>query len=319
MESGAFPHVTGQVIAAAVTDEYNAVPTIADMLVDTIPSSSRMEKFVGFQASDGPSDVAEGEEYPDAGMEDRATMGPEPIKRGFKITVTEETVVFDKTGLLLGRARSQSRQMVRDREKYVISSVQDLTGYKSFYPVVNGTPTQTDLYRTSAAGTAWYNKTINASTTALTLVDYTDVDAVLQLFAAMTDEQGELIDPITGAQLILLVPRALWATALKITKATDVRYVPVRTSAGDEFGTPGNVLDMVHMGGITAMTSVFMNGSTRWYVGDYKAQFKEQEIFPLQTVELPPDLTRDVVAGFRVRRKAAVYAVDDKFVCYGEP
>lgn len=315
VQSTAFSVLTGNVIAARVQQEYNATPSVLDRLVTPLPSKMRTERFAGLQALGDIDAVPEGQEYPESGFFDRATEGPEPCKRGTMIGITEETVYFDQTGQILTRARGIGRAAREDREAYGIRAIQDAAGYSAFYPVVAGTPTQTALYRSAAAGAEWYNKTVNLTTTNA-LVDWTDIDAALQTAYAITDEKG---NPITFLANVLLVPRALLATALRIVGATQLQFAAgTDTTAAWTANTTvsPNVVALLQQSGgsLIPLTSPYMADTTTWYLGDFQAQFYEQEIFPIQTVELPPDQRKDIITGFRVRRKSRVYAADDKFV-----
>lgn len=314
-QSSAFSILTGNVIAAAVQQAYDEVPSTLDRLVTPLSSKMRTERFAGIQAIGGVRDVPEGQDYPETGTTDRGTEGPEPAKRGFIFPITEETVVFDQSGQVLVRGREIGRVMRNDREKHGMYAVQDLAGYKSYYPIVNGTPTQTDLYRSAAAGTEWYHKSVNLKATNA-LVDWTDIDAALQLGGDITDEQGEKITFIANQ---VLVPRALLATILRIVGATQIEAssAGATTAAWTQNVTVSpNIIALLQQSGgtLTPLTSPFMNDTSTWYAGDFPGQFYEQEIFPIQTVEIPPDQRKDVITAFRVRRKSRVYANDDKGV-----
>lgn len=303
--STAFSHITGNVIAAFVTQEYTAQRGMLDQLTTRVTSTTRTEPMVGFQAIAGPRDVPEGEEYPRVAMLDKAIWSPEPTKRGNMIDITDEAVIFDQTGQVTARARSISRKTFWDRERRGMKYLQDLSGFESYHPAVSKVPTQVALFRASA-GTEWYNRTINkAGVNAL--VDWTDVDEAFKLFDSMTDEAG---DEIAVVPNVLLVPRALYGTALRITNATMIR---VLTDSGNQITQGANVLNELSAP-LTPMWSPFMNDTTTWYVGDFKSQYYERVIMPLQTFELLPDKRRDVVASFGVRYMSRVDAVEDKYI-----
>jgi len=312
-QSSAFSVVTGNVIAAKVQAAFDEHPMVLDQLVEKQGSKTRTERFSGFQAFGGINDVPEGQQYPETGFFDRATEGPEPPKRGAMIQLTEETVFFDQTGTVLGRARDIGKAMRRDREAYGIHAVEDLSAtYYCYYPLVAGSPTRTALYRAAAAGSEWYNKNVNSAV--IVLQDWTDIDEAGALFGAMKDEANE---PVYIEGNVLLVPRALTATALRIVGATRLETTPAFTAGTDtQFTTvtPNIVQALENVGGMPRpVTSPYLSSATTWYYGDPKSQFVEQEIFPVQVVELPPDQRSDLVAGFRARRKSRVFARHDAF------
>lgn len=310
-QSTAFSIVTGNIIAAQIQQAYDDHPGVLDQLVERYGSSQRTERFAGFQSFGGIETVPEGKPYPETGFFDKGVEGPEPDKRGVAITLTDETVLYDKTGQVLGKARDIGRGMKKDREKHGIHAIEDLSAtYYCFFPLVDGVPTRTALYRAAAAGAEWYNKTVNSAS--ITLQDWTDIDEAAALFGAMTDEAGE---PIYVEGSVLLVPRALVATALRIIGATSLETTPAFT-AGTHTQyttvTPNIVQALANVGGMPKpVTSPYMSSATTWYFGDPKSQFVEQEIWPVQTVELPPDQRKDILTGFRARRKSRVYARAD--------
>lgn len=305
--SMAFSVVTGTVISRAVQAAYDSRPGILDNLVNVVNSSMRTERTAGFQAFSGIDEVPEGQEYPESTFVDRGVEVPEPPKRGAMIEITDETVIFDQTSQILQRATALGTKMQLDREAFGIRTIQDLTSYKGFYPLVTGVPTQTDVFRTVAAGTAWYNKSINTIATNA-LQDWTDIDAAWQYWAntaKIADENG---DPILVNPTVLLVPYALVSTALRILGAYENRVV----TGGNTTLSP-NVLNQLGLN-LTVLTSPYMNDTTTWYIGDFKAQYQERVIIPIQTLPIAPNGRRDIVAAFRVRRKSRVETLDDKFV-----
>lgn len=313
--AAAFSYVTGNVITQAVIAAYEMRQSTLDSLVSPISSRFRVEPLVGFQASGSLLDVGEGEEYQDDVMAEKAVQAPEPVKRGRAITITEEAILYDQTGQILARARMRGDQLRKDRESRGMKRIQDLANptppvgmlpniYKCYYPIVSGSPTQTDLYRTAAGSTSWHNRTINSlASTALT--DWTSLDAAMALFASMTDENG---DPIVIEPNTLLVPYALWSTAHRIVNAIEVWNV---TGTATRTTVSPNVVRTI-AGTLIPLWSPYMNDTTTWYLGDPKSQFQERIIIPGQVVELPPDKRRDMLTGFVVRHKSQVEATDDK-------
>lgn len=305
----AFSVVTGTVISRAVQDAYASQPMILDKLVNVVRSNMRTERTAGFQAFAGINEVPEGQEYPETTFVDRGVESPEPPKRGAMIEITEETVIFDQTSQILNRARGLGMRLAMDREAYGLRTIQDLTGYKGFYPLVNGVPTQTDLFRATAGGTAWYNKSIN-TTGANALVDWTDINVAWQFWqdvAKIADENG---DPILINPTVLLVPYALLPTALRILGAFEQR---LSSASAAEWTITGNMVSAMGLN-LAVLTSPYMNDSTTWYIGDFKSQYQERVIFPIQTLPIQVNGRRDIVASFRVRRKSQIETLDDKFV-----
>lgn len=306
VRSNAFTMITQQVLISQMLKGYAQQPSKLDSLVSPFNSNSRYELITGLTAMDGPEDVEEGSEYPDSQMTDRGTMGPEPKKRGRQVNITMETILYDKTASVMTQAQQIGVKTAYDREYRGMQAIQDVSGYSAFYPMVSGLPTQTALYRTTAAGTAWYNKTVNQS--ANTLTDWTDIEAALKLFVDMTDEKGHkiLVQPTA-----ILVPFALLATASHIVNATETQ---IRTNTQGTVQTGANILANLGVSGMPVIWSPHMADATTWYIGDFKSAFYEQVIIAPTLEQLPGDPRRDIIGGFVSRYKARVYAVDDKFV-----
>lgn len=310
VRSNAFTFATGMLIKQRMLEAYEARESQLDKLVTTMPSSMRMEPMVGFQALAGMQDVPEGAEYEDSKIQERVTMNPEPIKRGRRIAITYETVLYDQTGQILKKATDLGIILKDDREAYGMRQVQDLTGYKCYYPVPapNQTSTQVDLYRTSA-GTNWYDRTINAMT-GNALADWTNLDNAQQLFDAMTDEANR---PIGVVGNTLLIPRALLGTGARLINSTMMRQATDTANRQTYSDAQGAMSIMLNGGQLNLVWSPFMNNTSDWFYGDPKRQFVEREIIPPQVLEIPPDERRDIVAEFRCRRKGQVEATDDKY------
>jgi len=310
VRSGAFAHVTQAVLIKMLDAGYQSQPSILDNLVTVVNDTTRTLPMVAFSAIGSLGEVPEGQEYPGVGFTDRAVIGPEPPKRGAAIEITDEAIRMDQTGRILNQARDIGRKLAMDREKHGLYAIQDITGYKAFYPVVAGAPTQTDLYRSSAAGSEWYNKSVNLKTSNA-LVNYTDLEAAWLLLQAMTDEVGDYIDIQPN---VLLVPTALLATAAHVLNA-----VQVETGADSDSqrtASANAVVQAMGLSNLKLLSSYYLDAqsASTWYLGDFKAQFYEHVIIPREVKQADGDPRRDIVTQFIARRKARVYARDDKFV-----
>mgnify|MGYP000856098444 CR=1 FL=1 len=310
-DSTAFAFVTGNVIAAKVLGRYESLPSTLNQLIDPpVKSVNRTERFVGFQSVGGIKDVDEGKEYAEAFGADKGVEVPEPKKQGAVISFTEETILFDKTGQINRLADDLARRLQQTREAKGIRTITEQAGYPGYYPVTEtGQPVSTTLYRAAAAGTAYYNKTIN-KLAANPLVDWNSLDAALALFMGVVDEDGE---PILIDANRMLCPRAKLATALRIVGATEERSV-----SGSNTTIAGSILNRLpELGGMSPpLYSPYLPNSADWWIGDFARQWIEREIWPIQTVELDPIPEKDILFRFKVRMKTQFVAVDDKFVIY---
>ena len=126
----------------------------------------------------------------------------------------------------------------------------------------------------------------------------------------MKDDAG---DPITIRPKILLVPRALGPTALR---AINNQMMP-NTSAS----TVGFNEENPYYKAFKVLVSSYIDAVSNndWYLGDFKRQFVEKVVFPLQVLtrtDEQNDLAweRDLVAQYKVRRASKFGATDYRFV-----
>lgn len=311
VRSQAFTDVTQAVIINQVIDHFRQVPSELDKLVNAHPSDVREETYAGFGASDGPEKVPEGGEYPETGFTDLVTRAPEPDKWGRALYVTAEAIKFDRTGMLLAQAGNLGRRMAYNREEYGLYAVQDAAASYAFYPKVVGLPTRSALYHNATAGGAWYNLNDNLAASN-GLVDYANIDTAWQLMQAMVDDKGHLVPTVPNT--LLCHPSLKSAAIFALMGQTQLRT----QSSVVLSNLPGSVVQEL-IGNVNLIVSPFVGSKaggtdTDWYIGDFKSQFQEQVIFPVQVIDLPGNPRRDIVQGWAVRRKSRVTAPTDVFV-----
>lgn len=299
--TAAFHDITGVLLASKMIEGYNLPGYIGDMLLDRMPSKLQIERYAGFSALEQPLEVPEGKPYKESGFMGKYATS-EALKKGRLLNLTEEAIFFDRTGQLLKKAMDLGEKARLEREIVQINCVTDrfaAAGQFIFNPMGVGEA----LYR--IAGTAT-SPTIN-QIAANALVDWTDVDNVMQIFAAMNDEQG---DPIVVMPKIVLVPSALYAVAKRVMTATEVRTGP---TTGVELAIWNRPFSY------QVLTSPLLDriSATDWYLGDFKKQFVWQEVWPLQILRttLPEEKhLRDIVFSVKVRYFGGAAAIDDKYV-----
>lgn len=314
VSTGSFPSAVGQLIATMVIEGYeDTTGFIGDQLVSPMPSNLRDERIVGFTTLQGPKEVIEGDAYEDSTFSDKF-VGSRQTKRGRLLSITEEAVVHDQTGQVLERARTLGEMAQQERERRIVRAVINADSGDAVY-APNGTSEQ--LY---ASGNN------NKRTTAV-LADWTDIQETLTHHAANIVDDRETDDNL-GGQPIVWVPKIL-LTAVELA-GTAARIVAATESRGPtaaEQMLSQSVLRMIVPGGLTALSSAFIDVATDgdqwddasdWFLGDFKKQFKEKIIWPLQTFRAPAQneeqFTRDIIARFKVRSYGDVIAVDERWV-----
>ncbi|HEX7784723.1 MAG TPA: hypothetical protein VF653_00750 [Methylomirabilota bacterium] len=321
VDSTAFPSATGVLIAAKVIEAYNATPMIGDQLVTTMSSRLKQERIVGMTSLEGPTEVPEAMPYQESGFQEKYVT-TDTAKKGRILEVTEEAIFFDQTGQILMRAQRLGEMTAEERELTILAGVVDVGSAAAGYK---------DIYRPSgSASTLYATGNSNYQSTVTALVDWTDIDEVLQYAANnLKDDRAIVAErlPITFNPKVLLTARKKAATAARILAATTVRVGNTATTAGVQEES-GAIVQQIAPG-LQALTSPlldFLAGVTNsrysqaddWFLGDFKRQFIWQEIWPLQTLRSRQDdeaaFRRDIVARFKVRYYGGIAAIDTKYV-----
>jgi len=305
-----FPIITGTLLSKKILAGYNEYPGIADRLVTKFTSSLKLDTIPGGFLKGDLEDIPEGKPYPHSADMAEKYVTVAGSKRGEILDITMEMIKFDQTGIILMRAAKFGRRAAKDREKAVLFTVQDATvsgkNYYAWYP----SGSRLALYYATDRTSAYVDGTVYANQITDALADYTDIDAADALFALMMDENGDPID--VGENMILLTSRTLKQTGRRIVGE---EYLPNNsgTSVGYHQKNP--------YAGTTHLFSPWIDkvSSNDWYYGDFKEQFIEKVVFPLQVLtrkdEKNPDAwERDVVASYKVRRFSQVGAVDNRYV-----
>ena len=296
LNTQAYSVITGELIAQKVIEGYDAVEAIGDQLVTVMPSKRRNENIPGFNALDMPVEVSESEDYPELDGLGEKYVTSQATKKGMIISVTEELVMEDQTGLLLQRAGMVGERIRLDREKTILTGVQD----------VNST-----VYKPSGSASALYSSGHSNLVASNALADWTDLDKAYAAFRNLKDEVSEHVLQ-RWSQFKLLVPVSLGGTAHRIVSATEVRA----TVGSNESVTTENRFRGLN----PPLSSPYLDdqSTSTWYVGDFKRQFVWHEVWPLQTFRQREDsesrFVRDVVARFKARYLGGIAAIDYKYV-----
>ena len=298
----AFPLVTSALLSKKMMDAYKDAPTVGDQLVEVFQSNLETDKIPGFSTGGSIEQVAPGGPYQHTGIIEEKWVQVVGQKYGKILDITEETLMFDQTGQILRRAGMIGKDAAIYREKMILNTIQDITGYLAWY-VGNAAGTsasQTTLYSTSTTAP---HRTSNLITNAL--VNHTDINEAVKLFGLMTDEKGDPI-VITGKK-ILLVPVALEMVARSIFNST------VLIGGANAQPNP-------FAGSFQPISSPYLDAQSSiiWYLGDFKSQFVWKEVIPLQLLTRRDDNNdmaweRDVKAQFKIRFYGDCKATD---YCY---
>lgn len=288
IDTSAFANIIGQYSYTKILSGYNQPKFVGDQLVEIINSDLSGEKIPGVtRVGDAMEIVNEGQAYPNATFGEEWIDTPATTKRGLILNVTREAIFFDRTALVLSRAKSIGEDLQVNREKRILDCVCGIT---------------TTYRRNGAAAVATYGDTtgednLSASTP---LVDWTSINTVEQLFVNMSDPNtGEAIavEPDT-----LLVPKGLENTAKRIRNAMEVRATSA--SAVNTTLTGGNSIDR----NLNIVSGPYVDrrvgNSTTWFYGKPKEAFGYIQNWPLQTVMAPENSELDFTSDIVTRVKA---------------
>jgi len=285
----AFPLVTGKLLSKKMIDAYNAAPTIGDQLVETFTSKLEIDRIPGFSTGGAIEQVEPGGPYQHTGVIEEKWVQITGHKYGKILDITEETLMFDQTGQIIRRAAQIGKDAAVYREKMIMNTIQDISGYYAWYvgSADASSVTRVALYSTSTTAP---HRTSNQITNAL--VNHTDVNAALLLLALMTDENG---DPIAVDPKILLVPVALDMVANSIYKSSVI--IGGANAQPNPFAGRFKVLSSPYLDA---------QSSTAWYLGNFKSMFLWKEVIPLQVLTRRDDKNdmaweNDIKAQFKIR------------------
>ncbi len=290
VDSTAFPVIAGTLISKKIMDSFTARAKVGDLLVDTFTSKLSIDKIPGVYEEGTMKKVGQGMPYEHIGNIQEKWVQIEGDKYGKMLDITEEALLFDQTGLILRQAAMIGEGAAEFREKHILNTVQDITGYRAYYP----SGVVTDLYSVA-----------HDNTIANALEDHTDLDAAFIKLGGMTRENG---DPIDVQADTILVPIALFTAASRLYKSTVI--------VGGANAEPNPF-----SGKFNPVSSPYLDAqsTTAWYLGNFKKQFVWKSVIPLQVLTRKDTTNeaaweRDVIAQYKVRYYGECGAVDYRFV-----
>lgn len=296
--SSSYTIVTGSLLGSKMIESYNVVKgLVGDDLVTVYPSKLLAEKFPGFDAAAGIADVAEGAKYPDATIAEKYVGDTTWSKRGVMVQITEEAILFDQTGMLLMRANQIGNSLRVDREKLILTGIQDTIAGGAYWP--------------SGAASALYvaGNTVDPNP----LTDVAALELANTKLMLQTDSNGDIIAQ-DDTDMIVLVPAALYQTARKVIQLTELRF---NTAGGNMMvgSNPWGATSVVKSGYLDSVSA------GNWYYGSrsgFRNQFILKSHFPFRVIQVNPaevsNTTKDIVGGVVARWKERVFALDNKAV-----
>jgi len=287
LTSSAFPVIAGEIISTVTIDAYKSFPKVGDQLVRTVPSKVKESKVAGWKAIGIIKEVRERESYSQVTPPDEKYVRIKNDKFGGLLDLTKEAIFFDQTGELLDRARQLGEEGARFREEKIMNTICDVLS-QSY-----------DLGELYAAG----NSNLKTSNP-LGTTGWQNVHVALM---EKKDEQDKPIW-VYGERPVLVIPPNLWPTAQKL----------VQNERGD-LGTANLDVNLARNMFDIVVNPYLASGSTTWWYGGFKRQFRWEEIWPLETYsrvgqDTEDGFNKDVIQQFKVSFYGGCGAVDTKYV-----
>ena len=309
VDSTAFSNITGQLLINEIMDAYESPAFSVSALFRVLSSRLSGERIPGIgKVGDQTETVAEGMDFPHVGFGEDYIDTPVTTKRGLIVPVTKEAIFFDRTGLILERAREVGESLAINKEKRCVDVMIGATNNHKW----KGTD-----YNTYQATTPWVNLLAGAAND---LVDWTDVDAVEQLFALMTD-------PNTGEPIAINVNSIVATPARRhalnrILNATEVRHIGPTSE--------NETLARNPISGYSPLTSQYLysrlvasglnadQAKATWFMGDPSRAFRYVENWPMTVVQAPQnseaEFNQDIVARFKASERGVAVSWNPRFM-----
>lgn len=318
IDSSLFKNISGQIVYSTMLDGYMQPTFLGNRLCRTIPTRFDGEKIPGItELGDNAGAVREGEDYPRAGVSEDWIETPQTTKRGIIVEITKETLIFDRTGMILERARKVGEWLGVNKEKRILDLVIGVTN--NWKP--QGTTTNT---YSNSSGLHNFDNLANTNA----LENYSDINAAQQMFEAITD-------PHTGEPVIitanqLLCTQTLAYTARNIINGTQIKMDPnanAGTAMTVQYVTPsvaiGQQIELLTNPWVSARMSAGSVNTSSWFFGDFQKAFAYMEIWPITVVQAPAstdaEFQRDIVAQFKASERGAAAVLDPRYVLMNAP
>ena len=196
--------------------------------------------------------------YPHVGFGEDYIETPATTKRGLIVPVTKEAVFFDRTHLILSRAAEVGEILGLSKEKRLIDLVIGST---------NNYRWKDTNYNTYQESTPWRNTIADNE-----LVDWTNVDAVEQLFSDILDPNTN--EPVLVQPNTVLVMPARRHAAFRVFNAKEITYTASESATTTVSANPLTRYTVVDSRlayrRVIASGEIADDAKKWWFLGDFK-------------------------------------------------
>ena len=245
VSSGDFSNIAGQILFNKIKEGFTNPTLLWPQLVEVVPTEFINGERIPGVGGINPTSIeaiGEGQKYPSVGLNENWLDTKATVKHGAEIGFTRESVVSDRTGIMLRQASDIGRAAGVVVEKEVIDVATASNGNNSY----NRNGVSLNTYLTS--GAYINDQTGNALDGSAN--EWRAIEKAMLLFDSMVSpDTGEPIGVPQDVQM--LVPSALVMTAERIIGATAVQTVDMRAQATTIRTDGRNPLDGI-LGGASA-------------------------------------------------------------------
>ena len=328
MDTTAFVGVTGQILINKLLAAYTQEEFVLSKLVPNVPTRLNGERIPGITMPRDPGEdvtkIKEGEPFRNVGFSEEYIETPATDKHGVIIPVTKEAVFFDRTGLVLERAKTVGELLGLQKEKRLLGVVIGAVNPYREKRFGDLAPVNLETFYAADDTGRWINHFDGNP-----LNDYTNIDFGDQQFA-------NTVDPNTGEPIILgkrfvLAPAQMRmriqqiATATDLWKLTNTQTMWAGSTNFPAVGTIGRNL-VADIGYATSAqlyaqlkAQLGLDGPTAqgyWFYGDIAKAFAYMENWPITVVQAPAaseaDFAQDIPFRFKASERGAAAVMEPR-------
>ena len=329
VQADAFAQINGQIFYNAVLEGYEEAETAISKEFGVVNSTNlRGERFGGVSNIALPLPVIpESNEYPPLQPSANYIDSPAQLKKGYRVEITREALMMDRTAELLERCKAVGKALGVDRELEAVACLTDVVGLTN----AGGTPTAGtgtartrynwlgSSYATYQASTPWINNKLSNA-----LADQSNLNNANILLDQMLDPFTQLPIDIKPEDLCLVVPPSLKFTAERIQSALQLRTVggyagttnmaPMLVSDGRP-PVPFKIISSKYLYLFNSLNSL---PTTTWFWGSLKGAFRFVRGLDITVSEALPGShylwSHDVVQAFKGGKIETAYTWDPRYV-----
>jgi hypothetical protein len=327
LDTTAFVGVTGQILVNKLLAAYKQEEFVLGRLVPHVPTRLSGERIPGIALPHDPGEdvtkIKEGEPFRNVGFSEEYIETPATDKHGLIIPVTKEAVFFDRTGLVLDRAKTVGELLGLQKEKRLLGVVIGAVNPYREKRYGDNAPVNLKTFYAAGDNARWTNHFDGNG-----LVDYNNIDFADQQFAQTTDPNtGE---PIILGKRFVLAPAQMKTRLQQIAGATQLWKLTQTTMWTGSTNFPAVATVGPNLAeGVGFATSAQLNAQLKaqlgldaataqgyWFYGDIARAFAYMENWPITVVQAPAnseaDFAQDIPFRFKASERGAAAVLEPR-------